>query len=619
MRKNVNKIRKTVFLSLALLSGSVFAQEANDGFIVPLNEDLKNAIIKSNSNPGIGDAVVIADGAATPAGGKFSNLSMGLWVQTQSVNESLIRNVSDHKKKGYEFDNAHFLTEANWWFWGNVSKNVLISSEIAVLNFDKTLYKANSYAANVPDVTWADGVQSVASLFSSPFEQGNDQGVGYFKKMGVNLTTPYVITRFGYGNLKKENGMSSFDGIFNVIDQKTEKGYTEIKNGPAIQSFGDFKIDATAAFSDKVEKYGTYNYIDVKYSDKAEVAFTLGSSSSEEQLFFYNRTNRNAFSVYAAAMPISQLKIEGHVLGTFGSGDLKLKGETLAYAGRVGWNADTWNVSLMQSLAGLKVNSVWGSDGTVYDDINANTATTQLDAKKSFGEVKAPFTLGLDEKVSYYRETSSEKGHYEGMLSFRTEPFADVDLSQILGKNLTVGLYGVVTNDKLSKDLDSDRHLVTSFNEAGIELATTDAIPFLKNTKLDYAIQKNYKAWESGSKYDEKVNYHSIMFASDVTDKLSTTFGSVIRNDKTDDDTVVPAAFAFGVSIQKLPLPGHPRFWTHFTYSMFPYTDNNYTLRSYAAENEKYHHRTYLLNELDGTKNDCKWKSRVSLGLVWDL
>lgn len=202
------KKSKYILLFLALLSSSLFAQEANDGFVVPLNEDLKNAISAAPAN-GIANAE--AANNTQSAAGPFKDLKMGLWLETQAVTESLIRNISDHTKKGYEFDNAHWKTEANWWFWGKLSKNVLLSSEIAVLNFDKTLYQANSYAANVPDVTWGDGFQSVFAMFASPFKNGNDEGLGYFKKMGIELTTPYVITRLGYGDLKRDNGMSHFD------------------------------------------------------------------------------------------------------------------------------------------------------------------------------------------------------------------------------------------------------------------------------------------------------------------------------------------------------------------------------------------------------------------------
>lgn len=609
------KKSKYILLFLALLSSSLFAQEANDGFVVPLNEDLKNAISAAPAN-GIANAE--AANNTQSAAGPFKDLKMGLWLETQAVTESLIRNISDHTKKGYEFDNAHWKTEANWWFWGKLSKNVLLSSEIAVLNFDKTLYQANSYAANVPDVTWGDGFQSVFAMFASPFKNGNDEGLGYFKKMGIELTTPYVITRLGYGDLKRDNGMSHFDGIFNVIDYKSWDGYTEIKNGSKIQEFGDFKIDALLAFSDKIGTYGTYDWLGVKYKDFAEAKFTFGSSTSEEQLFFYNRTNTNAFSTYFCLTPLERLTLEAHLLGTFGTGDeLSLGGDTLAYAGRIGWKGDSWNASLMQSVAGKNVNSVWGSDGSYYDDINANTATTQFDAKKSFENKILPFSLGVDQGITYYlNDTDSQ---YEGALSFRTEPFADFDVSNLLGKNLNLGVYGVMNFDKLSDHQDSERTLVKSFNEAGVELSTENALPFAKKTVLSYAVKRNYGAWKSGSSYPLQMTYHSVMLTSNVTDNLNVTFGSVIRDDNTDSDTNVPLAFALGASINNLPLPGHPRLWTHFTYGMFPYTDNNYTLRRWDEENELSTHRSYLLNELSGEENDCRFKSRVSVGLVWNL
>ncbi|WP_191014587.1 hypothetical protein [Treponema zioleckii] len=608
------KKSKYILLLTALFASSLFAQEANDGFVVPLNEDLKNAIFAATAN---GNANAESANNTQSAAGPFKDLKMGLWLETQAVTESLIRNISDHTKKGYEFDNAHWKTEANWWFWGKVSKNVLLSSEISVLNFDKTLYQANSYAANVPDVTWGDGFQSVFAMFASPFKNGNDEGLGYFKKMGVELTTPYVITRLGYGDLGRDGGMSHFDGIFNVIDYKSWNGYTELKNGSAIQEFGDFKVDALLALSDKIGTYGTYDWLGVKYKDFAEAKFTFGSSSTEEQLFFYNRTNTNAFSTYFAVNPLEKLKVEAHLLGTFGTDDLKLGSDTLAYAGRIGWKADSWNASLMQSVAGKNVNSVWGSDGAYYDDINANTATTQLDAKKSFANEILPFSVGLDQGFTYVlNDTDSQ---YEGALKFRTEPFADFDVSNLLGKNLKVGFYGVMNFDRLSENQDADKNFIKSLDEAGVELSTENALPFAKKTVLSYAVKRTYGSWESGSSYPLQMTYHSIMLTSDVTDNLNVTFGSVIRDDNTDSDTNVPAAFALGASVNNLPLPGHPSLWTHFTYSMFPYTDNNYTLRRWDEENELSTHRSYLLNELSGEENDCRYKSRVSVGLIWNL
>ncbi|MCR5125974.1 MAG: hypothetical protein K6B43_12410 [Treponema sp.] len=611
------KKTKYILLFTALFASSLFAQEADDGFVVPLNEDLKNAISDSNA----GNANAAADSAPTAAG-PFKDLKMGVWIETQGVSESLIRNVSDHTKKGYEFDNAHWKTEANWWFWGKVSENVFLSSEISVLNFDKTLYQENTYAANVPDVTWGDGFQSVLEMFSSPFKKGNDEGLGCFNKMGVNLTTPYAIAKFGYGDVGKDSGMSHFDGIYNVIDYKDWGGYTELKNGAKIQQFGDFKIDALFGFSDQIGSYGTYDWLGVKYKDFAEFMLTFGSSTTEEQLFFYNRTNTNAFSAYIAVNPIENLKVEAHLLGTFGTGDLKLGSDTMAFAGRASWKDDTWNASLMQSFAGKNVNSVWGSDGEYYDDINANTATTQLDAKKSFGIEKLPLVIGLDQGFNYVFDDDSSNGNgfnYEGALKFRSEPYADLNFSDILGKNLEVGVYGVLNFDKLSENQDADKHFITSVDEIGIEITTDDAIPFVKKTTFDYALKNSYGGWTNGSGYPLTMTYHSIMLNSDITDTLNVTFGSVIRSDKTDSDTIVPAAFALGFSLKNLPLPGQPRLWTHFTYSMFPYTDNNYTLRRWDEENDMSTHRCYLLNELDGSENDCQYKSRISLGLIWDL
>ena len=147
MKKMKTNLKKAIaVLAGAAMGFSAFAQEATDGFIVPLGEDFSKPAAAGGEAP-----------AESGGAGPFKDLKMGLWVETQSVNESLIRNLSDKKKKGYEFDNAHFITEANWWFWGKLSDSAFLKSEIAVLDFDKTLYQENTYAANVPDVTWGDG------------------------------------------------------------------------------------------------------------------------------------------------------------------------------------------------------------------------------------------------------------------------------------------------------------------------------------------------------------------------------------------------------------------------------------------------------------------------------
>lgn len=625
MKKKLNKIRKTsLAAALALLGFAAFAQEADDGFVVPLDEDLTKA--------------VAAAPAAAPTG-PMANVKQGLWIEVASKNNSLIRNVSDGTEKGYEFDNSHVTGEFNWWFWGEINDNFHLDAEIAALDFDKTLYQANTYGANVPDVTWGDGFQSLATMFFSPIKEGNDESPGLFNKMGFNIATPFVIARLGYGNLKA-NGMSQFEGIFNVIDRwnYVEDGYLELKNGASLQQFGDFKIDALVALSEmravQSQPYGTYDFLDVKYSDKAEAAFTFGSTTTEEQLFYYNKAYTNAWSTYLALTPVSPLKIEGHILKTYGT-DID-SDDTWGYAGRLGWKAEKWSARVGQTFAGQNVNSVWGSEGQDYDNINTNTATTQVDL---YFAPASLVSFGLDETVTYILkdvENGTAVNEFKGYTSFRTQPYLDFDLNEAIGKDITIGLYGVVDFDKLaggyeaadasdaSITYDGSNKFIPALEEIGLEVRLADLFGF-KKTTFDYALKNKWnsnkddwetKTWQNDSTYELGRMYHSIMLNIEFNDKYAAHIGSVIRNDKDDDDTNVPFAFAIGTSIRNLPLPGHPMLWIHATYSLNPYEDVNYAL--YRADDplERAPHRTYLLNTLD---YDSTTTSEISVGLIWDL
>ena len=598
----MKRIQKACALFATLgLAASLFAQEADDGFVVPLDQDLSKAISEA-------PAQTANQGGGIESGPK---IKQGLWTEIYSDNVSLIRNVSDGKTSGYEFDNAHFVGEANWWFWGEINKYFTLDAEISVLNFNKTLYQANTYGANVPDVTWGDGFQTLLSMPFSIIKNGNDETAGAFNKFGLNLATPFVDVRIGYGKLKK-NGMSTFKGIFTTIDwwESVEDGYTELKNGRELREFGDIKIDALVALSQmrsvKGNPYGMYDYLDVKYADLAEVAVTFGSVTSEEQLFFYNRTNKNAISFYGAVNLIDHLKIEGHYLGSFGTG-YTIAGDTSAGAGKISWTADTWNVSVMQSIAGVNVDSVWGSEEQVYDDINVDTMTTQLDAAKSFALEKLPFTVGLDQGVTF-NDTDNLS---EGLLSLRTQPYADFDLSALTGMNLTAGVYGVVGIDRLAKETSEDRDVTAYLDEAGVELTLSDVAKNLKKLRLDYALTFDRGEW-NGSAYPVNTTLHSIMANADLTDRYNVHAGSIVR--ASDDSTIVPFACAVGFSVKHIPFPGKPMLWVHATYSMNPYEDNNYSLFRADDPLNRMPHRTYLLNTLDNNTT-----SHVSIGMIWDL
>ena len=261
MRKCVDKIRKScVCLTLALVSSLAFAQEADDGFIVPLNEDFSKA-------------VSAAPAQASTAGN--SSVAQGAWIELTSSNKAIIRDIATNEKSGYEFDNSHLLSNLNWWFWGDITPSFHLDAEISVYDFDKTIYQSNSYADNDPTVSWKDGFHELYSMPFSFMHNGNDNTVGSFNKFGFTLINPYFETKIGYGKLKA-GGMLDFDGIYHVIDrwESVEKGFTELSLGKDLQKIGDFTVNATAALSMMRGTYGLYDLLDVKYGDEKATTTT---------------------------------------------------------------------------------------------------------------------------------------------------------------------------------------------------------------------------------------------------------------------------------------------------------------------------------------------------------
>ena len=581
--------------AFALLTASAFGQAANDGFVVPLDEDLTKAVVES---------------AAPAAVAGNSSILQGIWIETTSDSKALIRDVASGKKKGYEFDNSHFLSNANWWFWGDINKSFHLDAEIAVWDFDRTLYQANTYGANVPDVSWGDGLQSMAELFFAPLREGNDNGLGAFNKMGLTLATPYVDVKMGYGNLKA-NGMTHFKGIFTTIDRWNDvgDGFLEITNGKYIQEFGEFKVKALAALSEmknvQSQPFGMYDLVDVKYADKAEVALTFGSTTSKENLFYYNKANTNAVSLYGAFNATPELKLELHGMGTFGT-EIDLNADSLAYAGKVSYAGSFFGAALTGTYAAENANSVWGSDGQAYDDINADTVTGQLD----FNITPVEFlTFSLDQ--GFKAEDTSALG--DGLVNFRCQPQLDFDLNSLAGVDVTIGTYGVVNIDRLAKDVNASQNIVPYFEEAGIEVIASE-VGFAKKIRFDYGTKMLYETNAASDGYDRTYFYNSLMIDADLNDKVSVHIGGLFNTLKDSDDTFIPAAVACGVKINSVPLPGRPFFWAHFTYGMNPYEDNNYSL--YRADDPLNNatHRTYLLNTLDAEN-----ASRIALGLIWSL
>lgn len=611
MKKYLSKIRKSLLcLVLCLFAVSAFAQqEADDGFIVPLDEDLSKA-------------VSVAPATAT---GPTANIAQGIWIEATSSNKAIIRNISDGTKKGYEMDNSHFLTNANWWFWGAINDTFFLDAEISVWDTDKTLWQSNSYAANDPTVTWKEGIQS---LLASPFSflySANDDGIGTFNKMGFTITTPWFNTKLGYGVLKA-NGMIDFDGIYYVIDRWADQGngFTEISLGNDLRKVGNFTFDATAGFSRMLDvsgyPYGMYDLLRVRYGEESsplvDGVFTFASATTSSQLFDYGDNATNALSAYLAVSPLSKLKLETHVLGTMGT-DVSFNKNYLAFAGRVCWADEKWSLRAMESYAGANVDSVWGADGQSYDDINAGKSFAQVDA---FIQPVSWLSLGLDEGFSlpsYDVETITldYANSTTANWSLRNQPYVDLDLSEFVGNDFTIGAYGVIYVDKVVSGKKDNT--IASLQEAGIELSYAPGLTALKKIKLDYATTSTYAKWTSsaGSKYKDSVSYHSVILSTDITDNFNMFGGMLYRVYATESATDQPLGFAVGCALKTTPLPGHPMLWTHFAYGMDPFEDNNYSLYRADDPQEKPLHRTYLLKTLDSNMTN----SFIRLGLIWNL
>ncbi len=586
-------------LAALLVAGAAFAQEADsewdDSFTIDLGEELSDAISDAPAEGG--------------GNGKMANVIQGIWIETTGKTNAIIRDIASGEKSGYEIDNQHLLSNANWWFWGDITKNFHLDAEIGVWNFDKVLYQADSYGANIPTVTWGDGFQSLGEMIFSPIYNWNDNGVGAFNKLGFTVSSPFVNVKFGYGGLKA-NGMSEFTGIYNVIDRWLDvgKGFTEISNGSKLQKFGDVKINAVAAFSKMRGTYGMYDILDAKFGDNLQLAATFGSKTNAEQLFYYNTDNINAASLYFLVNPIDFLKLEAHALTTFGT-EIDYDAQAFAGAVRASLQTEKLELAVKGSFAGANVNSVWGSDGQIYDDINADTLTGTVNLN---WKVLDFLSAGLDETLTF-NDTDNLS---EGLMSIRTQPLLDFSLAPLAGLDLTLGTYGVFTVDRLALETSENREIVTKFEEAGLEITAKDLARYVKKLTFDYGITFDYDDWKEGNVYETTVTYNSFMATLDMTDSVSFHAGAILRDKKEEDATFVPVGFALGTKFNSVSfLPGHPAFWMHFCYGMNPYSENNYSL--YRADNwmNKASHRTYLLNSL----YEDYTTSQIALGFIWDL
>lgn len=588
MIKKVMAILVALMLAVipAIAQDSDTTDAASSDDEIPFDVDLSSSVTKSQN------------------GGSSSSIAQGLWIEATSDNTSLIRDIATGEKSGYEFDKSEFKSLGNWWFWGDITPTFHLDAEIGVWNFDKVLYKANSYGANVPDVTWGDGLQSLAEMFFSPLYYGNDNGVGVFNKFGFNINTPFVNAKIGYGQLKA-NGMSKFTGIYNILDRwdNVGKGFLELSNGKDAQQFGSVKVNALAALSLMRASYGTYDILDVTFNDNAAVALTFGSTSSASELFRYNEQNDNAASAYFSFSPITMLQFEGHALAYFNTtADYDVK-DSSAVAGRITFTLNTITAKVMESYAGPDVLTVWGKDSTV----NPDTATTQADF---WWDLNSFISFGFDEGFTMNDASALS----DGLWTLRNEPMVDFHFAELTGKDITTSLYGVINVDRIALATSESRPWVPYVEEAGIEVTMNDL--FVKKIVADYAAYVTYNDWNETDGKEFNMFYNSIMLNADINDSLNVHAGSLIRVQNGDDATVVPFAVAIGASI-KTSLPGKPKFWTHFTYGMNPYEWYNYSLFRYDDPSNAIAHRSYRLNCTDS--GDDNTTSHISFGLIWDL
>lgn len=580
-----------ILISVLLCANFIFAQEISyDDTSIPMeNDDLTNAIAVVTSGEGSGPALL-----------------QGMWIEATSHNTSIIRDIATGEKSGYEFDNSTFATMANWWFWGDITPNLHLDAEIAVWDLEHVMYQANSYAANIPDVTFGDGVQGLLAMLFSPINGLNNDNPGVFNKLGFTIKTPFVNTRFGYGDLG-ENTMSGFTGIYNVIDpwDFVGKGFVEFTLGNKAKKIGDnVELNVLLGLSRMRGEYGMYSVVGGKFFDIIDAAFTFTSTTMSSELFRYNEQNDNAASAYIAVQPVDFLTFEVHGLTAFGT-EINCGMNSSAAALRVSSNFGANEISLTESFAGKDAQTIWGYDSSL--DVNSFTSSLMYwyknDALVSAG-LDASFKMNEAEKLS------------DGLWNIRFQPMADVNWSSIIKKDITTSLYASFDLDRIDSTTDSTNPFAFYFEEAGIEIVLDDIAPSLKKLTFDYAACPTYSSWTKDDGYKLDVFYHSVMLKADISDTLSATMAGIYRGKTSDDAAHQPIGLAAGVSIKTdIKFLGKPTFWLHMTYGMDPYEDVNYDLYRADDSANKPAHRTYKLNSLDSATTE----SRISFGFIWDL
>lgn len=581
-----------VLFSLCMLSVSAQAVNENDSDI-PLDVDLSNSVVQTAGNSS-----------------SSASVKQGLWIEMTGNNTSLIRDIATGEDKGYEFDNAQFVGEMNWWFWGDYSPNFHMDAEIGILDFSKTLYQANSYGSNVPDVTWGDGLQDLAGSLFAPIYGFNDDTPGTFNKLGFTIITPFVKARLGYGALK-ESVMSSWTGIYNMIDywKDVGKGFIEVNNGDSLKHFGPVDLYALAATSRMRGTYGTYDVLQATVNEKYSVAATIGSTTSKDELFRYNEQNDSAASIYFSAQPIDLVKFEVHGMTSFGT-DADASKDTSAAAARITFNTQKYKADIMESVAGVDAHTVWGreTDTSAKDSSTFYANSSWTNAHQWF-TVNDTVKIGLDTDFWMVGKTDDANAEWD----IRNEPMVDIDLNSILSKDITISLYGIINTNRLTKD-DDGNSWDYNFEEAGIEFTTKEI--GIKKLTLDYALYMQYYDWNEDDGYKTSNIYHSIICDADINDDWRVTLGSMVHTGDETDDTTIPVGFAAGFIVQThAKAIGAPRLWMHAVYGMDPYTEYNYVVERYDDDDNKLVHRSYRLNCLE----DVYAKSRISIGAIWDI
>ncbi|MDR1787660.1 MAG: hypothetical protein LBR16_04335 [Treponema sp.] len=585
-----------IALGLFAAAGTAGAQTLNeDDTTIPLTEDLSK---------------MAGTGGGDQSSKNEASLKMGLWIETVSNNTFLIRDMDKHEKSGFEHDHSAIYSEANWWFWGDLSPSFHLDAEVGVWELDHTLYQANSWGDADPDTSWRDGFSRLGGIFFAPLYGLNDVTPGVFNKGAITLKSPVLNARAGYG-LLKNNSMTGFTGIFNMIDPWDDvgKGFLELSLGEgAKRAGGNVSFDALAALSRMREQYGIYSFFKTSLFEKADIALTFTSTSKSTEFADYADQNDNTASLYAAWRPTEPLTLSVHGMGTFGT-ERDLSKRSLAGAVRAAFKAGVYAGELSASLAGSEARSLWGDDDTV----NPGALVTSLDQTVTLG----PALIALDADWAL-NEADAEAGVLsldEGLWNLRWQPRFEYDFAEKTGLPIKTGVYGVFNTNRIGKATDSEQPWTTNAEEAGIEVTLSD-VPGLKKLVFDYALKIENKAWTHAYGYEWDTIYHSFMLSCEMTDALSATAASVLRQKSDADPTLVPFGAAAGVSYKTgVKALGSPQVWCHFVYGMDPYEDVNYSLYRLDDPLNRPTHTTYLLNSL----YENVYQSRISVGLIWDL